>query len=89
MARYRAEIEGRRGPASRLGSAKSQIRAIVNGWHSGVDVCGGPVTYGKKDDGADEFLVYMTSGSNGRYSSKLLGTIRTDANGVPTFYPAK
>lgn len=44
MARFRAEIRGQRGEASRLGSAKTGIVREVNGLDLGIEVQGGTTT---------------------------------------------
>jgi len=80
MPRFRATIRGNRGEASRLGSAKSGIKAEVNGWDLGVDV------FARDEDGEDELHVYMTSGSNGRTHERHVGTVRL-VDGVPTWEP--
>lgn len=77
MARYRAEIQGSRGAASRLGSQNSGIRAKVNGWDSGVAV------YGGQDiaTGRDIFDIYMTGGSNGQTPSRWIGQVVVNEDG--------
>lgn len=60
MARYRGNIQGARGSASRLGHKSSGISACVNGWHLGIDVT---ASYDSKDD-VDIFRVYVNGGSN-------------------------
>jgi hypothetical protein len=79
MAHFRAEIQGMRGPASRLGSKSSGINIRLNGWDSGVYVTG---HYDAKMD-ADVFEIFGTSGSNGGRTEKLLGQY---VDGV--FHPA-
>jgi hypothetical protein len=58
MAHYRAVIHGSRGEASRLGTKKSGIKAIVNAWDIGVTV------EARYENGANIFRVYKTGGSN-------------------------
>jgi len=60
MARYRSNIQGARGSASRLGHKTSGISACVNGWHLGVDVT---ASYNAETD-CDVFRVYVNGGSN-------------------------
>lgn len=69
MAHFRATIKGQRGQASRLGSPKTGIKAHVNGWDFGIDVCGSV-----NAEGEDEFRIYITGGSNDRQTPKLVGT---------------
>ena len=61
MAQFRATIKGQRGHASRLGGKNTGIFAWVNGWHSGVEVCGKYNEITKQD----EFQIYKTGGSCG------------------------
>lgn len=70
MAQFRGEVEGNRGPASRLGSKKSGIRTTAHGWHSGVKV------YASHIDGADVFDIYATGGSNGSTPTRLIAQIQ-------------
>jgi len=81
MAQFRAEIRGQRGEASRLGSAKSGIKATVNGWNSGVRV-----EAQTSASGDDFFYIYATSGSNG-YHSESIGVVIRDETGKVTFIP--
>jgi hypothetical protein len=69
MAHFMSTIKGGRGPASRLGSAKSGMVARVNGWNSGVTV-----EAGVDSDGRDVFAVYATGGSNGGNRERI-GTV--------------
>lgn len=79
MARFKADICGNRGPASRLGSAASGMDAHIRGWDVGVRIAA------RADGDEDEFSVYVTSGSNGRRSDRLVGFIALDNDGVPRF----
>jgi hypothetical protein len=81
MARFIANIVGQAGPTSRIGSARSGIRAHVRGWDIGVLVAGGA------EGETDEFDVWLTSGSNGRTGDVLIGTARLDEDGRPVFTP--
>jgi hypothetical protein len=58
MARFRGTIQGQRGQASRLGSAKSGLTVNVNGWNVGIQV------FAEDSDWQDRFEVYLTGGSN-------------------------
>jgi hypothetical protein len=69
MARFYVNIEGNRGPASRMGTEKSGIFSHTRGWNVGIKVLGHV-----NDAGEDEFDVWLTSGSTGAKSSKLIGT---------------
>jgi hypothetical protein len=68
MAHFRGTIQGQRGSASRLGSAKSGLIVKANGWNFGVTVNMVLDQYGN-----DMAYVWITGGSNGAKSSKLLG----------------
>jgi hypothetical protein len=70
MARFRATMQGSRGPASRLGH--EIIEASVNGWNAGVSVTGTVDV-----NGNDIFKIWATSGSNNRQSSKLIATVKS------------
>jgi len=82
MAQYRAVIQGNRGEASRLGNKASGITSHTDGWRSGVAV------YGRHYAGADEFQVYMTGGSNGAISERLVGKVVL-IDGKPAWEPAE
>ncbi len=69
MAHFIGYLEGNRGPASRLGTAKSGIDARAQGW----DI-GGRVRVRVNADGEDEVDIYLTSGSSPSGRSKHLGT---------------
>jgi len=73
MARFKGDIAGSRGEASRLGDTHSGISAHVRGWNSGIRVRG----YAVGD--ADHFEVYATGGSNGVTSDKFLGVLKADS----------
>lgn len=70
MAQFYADIQGNRGEATRMGTKSSGIDGHIRGWNVGARV---EMRYNKKT-GEDECLVYLTSGSSGRKSSKCLGT---------------
>lgn len=70
MARFYAEIEGARGPASRLGHTHSGIRSHTRGWSVGIRVLGGT----NRED-TDRFDVYLTNGSNGRGPDVFIGSV--------------
>ena len=83
MAHFIAEIEGKNGPASRLGSKKGGIFAHARAWHVGVTVEGSHAS-----DGQDEFHIYATGGSSGSSPTGLLGVVRL-VDGVATLITAK
>ncbi len=59
MAHFRGTVQGMKGEASRLGSVKSGLTTICQGWNLGIKV------YAEVDSaGHDQFTVYKTSGSN-------------------------
>jgi len=72
MAHFQAGCQGSRGPATRLGGAKSLPRAFVNGWDAGVEVVG------LTDERGDYFEVSATGGSNGRVAVARVGVIRVE-----------
>ena len=73
MAHFRATIQGQRGGASRLGSAKSGIAAAVNGWDIGVTI-----EAGVHENGQDVLYVYATGGSLGRRRSSLIARVMVE-----------
>lgn len=70
MARFMAEIQGSKGPCSRLGSKSSGIKAVINGWDRGIRVEAYATDEGT---GPDMFSIYFTGGSNGRSKDILIG----------------
>jgi len=79
MSRFYASIQGSRGEATRQGTGKSGIAGHIRGWDLGVKVVGGPGPDG------DEFLVYMTAGSNGGGQDLLVGKAEIDEHGQRVF----
>lgn len=73
MARFRGVMQGCRGQASRLGTAKSGLTARVDGWDLGVRV-----SIGMDEDGQDRVSLYLTGGSNDRYPHKLIGSFKVE-----------
>lgn len=59
MARFYGEIQGSRGPASRMGTPKSGFSAHVRGWNIGVHI-----NCFVNDLGNDVIEVWRTGGSN-------------------------
>ncbi len=57
MAHFYSTIQGNRGEASRLGSAKSGMIVNCSGWNSEIKINASVI------DGKDQFKVYKTSGS--------------------------
>jgi len=78
MARFRATMQGQRGSASRLGSAKTGITARVNGWNVGVSVMAEAL------DDKDRVWLTATGGSNGATLERCLGYIEL-RDSVPVF----
>lgn len=69
MARFKADIQGARGAASRLGTPASEIRGHIRGWQSGVSVDGAVC------NDEDHFDVRATGGSSGAHLPLLLATV--------------
>lgn len=61
MARFMADIQGNRGPASRLGSARSGMEAHINGWTGGVFV----KIYADPTTDKDSVRIALNGGSGG------------------------
>jgi hypothetical protein len=58
MAHFRGTIQGQRGSASRLGSARSGLTINANGWDFGVKVIL------REKDGQDVADIFLTGGSH-------------------------
>jgi hypothetical protein len=78
MAQFYAEIQGGRGVGSRVGSKVSGIWGHIRGWGVGVKVRGHVTVSGE-----DEFHVYVTGGSRGHRSDRLIGTVLADGRFIP------
>lgn len=87
MAHFYAEIKGQRGPATRMGSKNSGIRAHIRGWNHGVRVEG--THYETQNGKPDSFAIFATSGSNGNHPSIYLGEVVLNKKGEPRFKKAK
>lgn len=68
MARFRGTLQGNRGDASRLGTAKSGLRVTANGWNIGATV-----DLFVNDKGEDVLEISLTGGSNNRSAFKSFG----------------
>jgi len=68
MARFKADIEGQKGSASRLGSAKSGMRAHVRGWNVGARV-----VCSVNEDGEDVVSICLTGGSANPSFGRVVG----------------
>lgn len=71
MAQFRAIIDNGRTQVSRLGHKTNGLRAVLNGWHKGVEIS----AYYDKENDKDIFRVYKTGGSTGATSSELIAEI--------------
>ena len=74
MAQFKADIQGSRGSASRLGGKTSGITGHIRGWESGIRIEGH-----HDEDLGDIFLVWQTSGSGFKNRSVLLGKLVGDS----------
>lgn len=81
MSRFYASIKGRRGAATRTGTANSGLDGHVRGWDVGVRVVA------RDYRSSDVFDVYMTHGSNGGGADVKIGTVKIGPFGRPKFYP--
>ena len=73
MAHFYGEMQGSRGPTSRMGTPQSGFEAHVRGWHVGVKVhCF------VDDDGRDVINVWQTGGSNNPGRVRLIATLEHD-----------
>lgn len=68
MAQFYAEIQGRTGRTTRVGTKDSGIWSHTRGWNLGVEVQGRV-----NADGEDEFTVRLTSGSRMARRGKEIG----------------
>jgi hypothetical protein len=71
VSRFYASIQGSRGEATRQG--RQDITGHIRGWEVGVRVFG---CVG--DDGEDMFNVFMTGGSDGNTSDRLIATVKIE-----------
>lgn len=77
MSRFYANIQGNRGEATRMGTAKSGMVGHIRGWDIGCRV------EMAADGDEDVCNVYLTGGSTGPRSERHLGTFRTDDAALP------
>lgn len=78
MAHFIAEIRGKAGPATRLGTEKSGIYAEVNGWNIGVKVF---IDYDPTTN-KDIITILQTGGSNhAQHSQDITGIKRNMRTG--------
>ena len=80
MAHFQAEIQGNRGEASRLGTAKSGIYAFARGWDGGarIDMWEG-------EDGEDYITIAIGPHGKMGQTTILTGTVKeivANANGI-------
>lgn len=69
MARFYGSMQGTRGQATRMGSAKSGFDAHIRGWTVGVRV------QLRDEEGHDVVYIYETGGSNGHSSERLIAKL--------------
>lgn len=74
MGHFYAGIQGNRGEATRMGTAKSGIYGHIRGWHVGAKI------YASHSGGIDTISVYKTSGSNGDKPDELIACYSEDEN---------
>ena len=70
MAQFKADIQGSRGSASRLGGKTSGITGHIRGWESGIRIEGH-----HDEDLGDIFMIYQTSGSGFKAKDILIGKL--------------
>lgn len=80
MSRFYASIQGERGEATRQGH--HSITGHVRGWDVGVKVRGTDDNGEGGKSGADTFLVYATTGSNGYGSGQLIAIVKLGEFGL-------
>ena len=81
MARFFGGVQGRRGPATRLGDSKSGLHVFAAGWFSGVDVKAEP-DYDFPE--RDVFYVYADSGSRqGEPRRRLIARVEWNEDMTP------
>jgi len=71
MSRFYASIEGNRGMATRQGTKSSGIQGHIRGWN-----VGGRIVCDVNDDDEDVVRLYLTGGSRGHKSDKLIGEFK-------------
>lgn len=74
MAQFIARVKGKgKNAVSALGDTKSGIYAVVSGWKIGVEVMA------EMDSEGNDFIsVYLTSGTNRDFPSKLIGRFKRE-----------
>ena len=70
-----------------MANRHSGVYSDIHGWMSGVKVTGTNDTI-SGDSCDDEFRIELTSGSGGRFGSRVLGTFKTDKDGRFEFVPS-
>lgn len=83
MARFFLTARNGRGNETSVGGRTSVEQAHIRGWNAGIKVS---TNHGEKGQ-PDELAVYMTGGSNGHTTDRLLGYVRDTPDG-PVFTPA-
>lgn len=76
MAQFRGTLQGQRGQASRLGSAKTGLNVTGNGWNVGVSI-----DLKATKDG-DFVEVWATGGSNGGHGPTCIARLYETKDGV-------
>lgn len=71
MSHFYASIQGNRGEATRQGTEESGISGHIRGWDIGIRV-----NCFVNKEGEDECTVFLTGGSNGMQTSKLIGSFK-------------
>ena len=74
MAHFYASIQGNRSEATRMGTKNSGIEGHIRGWDIGAKV---KCTFDPETK-EDYVTVYLTSGSSGYKSDKLIGSFTVD-----------
>lgn len=74
MGHFYAEIQGNRGPASRMGSKKSGMWAHIRGWRIGAEV----VLEHDEEYECDVVRIYKTGGSGANRTRELITEIWED-----------
>lgn len=71
MARFYGDLQGNRGPTSRMGSKKSGLHAHIRGWNVGVQI-----SCFVDKNGRDTITISETGGSHDPFSERVITVLK-------------
>ena len=79
MSHFHASLTGSgKSTATKTGTKTSGISGHIRGWNAGVKIIGM-----SRSDDTDTFQIFITSGSNGGASDRLIGFVDNDGDYIP------